>query len=78
MSNVMTALPNIGDALCSTPQSLADVHFWSACLQENARLTQSEFCTWQNSVRGNSPQNVPIVYQLRRRPNIVQSLVGLR
>ena len=24
MSNVMAALPNIGGALCSTPQSLAD------------------------------------------------------
>jgi len=26
MRNVMAALPNIGGALCSTPQSLADVH----------------------------------------------------
>ena len=25
MPNVMAALPNIGGALCSTPQSLADV-----------------------------------------------------
>jgi len=24
--NVMAALPNIGGALCSTPQSLADIH----------------------------------------------------
>jgi len=24
---VMTALPNIGGALCSTPQSLADAHY---------------------------------------------------
>jgi len=24
----MTALPNIGGALCSTPQSLADAHYW--------------------------------------------------
>ena len=23
----MAALPNIGDALCSTPQSLADAHY---------------------------------------------------
>jgi len=27
MPNVMTALPNIGGALCSTPQSLAVVHY---------------------------------------------------
>jgi len=25
--NVMVALPNIGGALCSTPQSLADAHY---------------------------------------------------
>jgi len=27
MPNLMVALPNIGDALCSTPQSLADAHY---------------------------------------------------
>jgi len=27
MSNVMAALPNIGGALCSTPQRLADAHY---------------------------------------------------
>jgi len=27
MPNVMAALPNIGVALCSTPQSLADAHY---------------------------------------------------
>jgi len=31
MPNVMAALPNIGGALCSTPQSLADAHNQSAC-----------------------------------------------
>ena len=25
--NLMVALPNIGGALCSTPQSLADAHY---------------------------------------------------
>jgi len=30
MPNVMVALPNIGGALCSTPQSLSDAHYWSA------------------------------------------------
>jgi len=30
MPNVMVALPNIGGALCSTPQSLADACCWSA------------------------------------------------
>ena len=27
MPNVMAAMPNIGGALCSTPQSLADAHY---------------------------------------------------
>jgi len=27
MPNLMAALPNIGGALCSTPQSLADDHY---------------------------------------------------
>jgi len=30
MPNVMAALPNIDGALSSTPQSLADIHYWSA------------------------------------------------
>jgi len=29
MLNVVVALPNIGGALCSTPQSLADTQYWS-------------------------------------------------
>jgi len=27
MPNVMAALPNVGGALCSTPQSFADAHY---------------------------------------------------
>jgi len=30
MPNVMATLPNIGGALCSTPQGLADAHYQSA------------------------------------------------
>jgi len=30
MPNVMAALPNIGGALCSTPQILAAAHYYSA------------------------------------------------
>ena len=30
MPNVMAALSNIGGALCSTPQNLADDHYYSA------------------------------------------------
>jgi len=28
MPNVMAALTNTGNALCSTPQSFADAHYW--------------------------------------------------
>ena len=47
--------------LCTTPQSLAGVHCSSACsnganIGERKTRTQSEFCTWQNSVRGKSPK----------------------
>jgi len=30
MPNVMAVLLNTGGALCSTPESLADAHYWSA------------------------------------------------
>jgi len=30
MPNVMAALPNIRGALCPTPESLADAHYWNA------------------------------------------------
>ena len=39
MPNVMVALPNIGGALCSTPQSLADAHYYIPC--NNAAKTRN-------------------------------------
>jgi len=39
MSNVMAALPNIGGALYSTPQSLADAHYYMPC--SNAAKTRN-------------------------------------
>jgi len=39
MPNLMVALPNIGGALCSTPQSLPDAHYLLPC--SNAAKTQS-------------------------------------
>ena len=39
MPNVMVALPNIGGALCSAPQSLADAHYYMPC--SNAAKTQN-------------------------------------
>ena len=43
MPNVMAALPNIGGALCSTPQSLADAHYLSAVQYRNAAKTRNHF-----------------------------------
>jgi len=39
MPKLMVALPNIGGALCSTPQSLADAHYYMPC--SNAAKTQN-------------------------------------
>ena len=40
MPNVMVTLPNIGGALCSTPQSLADALYQMPC--SNAAKTQNQ------------------------------------
>ena len=40
MPNVMAALPNIGGALCSTPQSLADAQYTGVPCS-NAAKTQN-------------------------------------
>jgi len=40
MPNVMVALPNISGALCSTPQSLADTHYYMPC--SNAAKTRNQ------------------------------------
>jgi len=40
MPNVMVALPNISGALCSTPQSLADTHYYMPC--SNASKTRNQ------------------------------------
>jgi len=40
MPNVMVALLNIGGALCSMPQSLADAHYYMPC--SNAAKTRNQ------------------------------------
>jgi len=39
MPSLMVALPKIGGALCSTPQSMADAHYQMSC--SNAAKTQN-------------------------------------
>jgi len=57
MSNRMDVLPRE----YTTPHSLADAHCSSAVqynavnIGERKTWTQREFCTWQNSVRGQEP-----------------------
>ena len=40
MPNVMVALPNVGGALYSTPQSLAEAHYYMPC--SNAAKTRNQ------------------------------------
>ena len=41
MPNVMVALPNIGGALCSTPQSLAHAYYYTVSQKKGATLTMA-------------------------------------
>jgi len=83
MPRVMGALPNIGGTFCSTLHSLADPAAGVPCsnvanIGECKTWKQSEFCMWQNSITSKSSRKcIYHAYQPGRRPNIVQSLVGL-
>ena len=70
MPNMMAALPNIGGAFCKSsviPFLLPRYKVWltaaapvpcshTANMGKCKTWTQSEFYSWQNSVRGKSPQ----------------------
>ena len=43
MPNMMAALPNIGGAVCSTPQSLADAHYYTVSQNSSHLLTVCNF-----------------------------------
>jgi len=43
MPNVMVALPNVGGALYSMPQSLADAHYYMLCSNAAKTRKQSKF-----------------------------------
>ena len=53
MPNVMVALPNIGGALYSTPQSLADAHYYMPC--SNAAKMRNQLKRSQPLVGRSSP-----------------------
>jgi len=44
MPNAMAALSNIGGALCSTPQSLDDAHYYTAVQQRCQDAKSDEIC----------------------------------
>ena len=43
MRNVMIALPNIGGATCSAPQSLADAHYYMPCSNDDKTRNPLKF-----------------------------------
>jgi len=49
---VMAALPNIGGALCSTPQSLTGAQYWSAVQQrcEDAKPVEISWVPQSNEM----------------------------
>jgi len=89
MPNVMAAQPNIGGALCESsviPFFVPRRKVWLTPAAEvpcsnTANIGKHKTWTKVNFAPGKIgqvPPNVYIVYQRRRRTNIVQSLVGLR
>jgi len=73
MPNVMAAQPNTGGAVCESAvmpflvprhkvwlTAAAPVPCTNAANIERKTWTQSNFCTWQNSVRGQEPPKVYI------------------
>ena len=88
--NVMAAQPNVGGALCESsviPFLLPRHKVWltaaarvpcSNNIGERIRLGRKvNFAVGKISLGGKYHQNVYIVYQPRRRPNILRSSVGL-
>jgi len=45
MPNLMVTLPNIGGALCSIPQSLADPHYLTA-VQQHCQVVKAVEISW--------------------------------
>jgi len=84
MLNVMDALPNTGGTLCESsviPFLVPRHNVWLTpvsgvpCTRLGRKVN---FAPSKILSRATAPENVYIVYQHRRRPNIVQSLAGLQ
>jgi len=59
MPNVMVALPNIGGALCLTPQSLADAHYQMPCSNAAKTRNQLKFAGVPQTTRSISVASAP-------------------
>jgi len=59
MPNVMVALPNIGGALCSTPQDLADAHCKMPCSNAVKTRNQLKFAGVPQTTRSISAASGP-------------------
>ena len=55
MPNVMVALPNIGCALCTTPQSLSDAHYYVPCSNAAKTRNQLKFTGYPKLVNRSRP-----------------------
>ena len=70
MPNVMAAVPNIGGALCSTPQSLADAQYCRSAVQQRCQDAKAvEICRGvqltTGSVSTDSGPKFTILWELR-------------
>ena len=59
MPNVMVALPNIGGALCLTPQSLTDAHYLMPCSNDAKTRNQLKFAGVPQTVEQTSAVSGP-------------------
>ena len=87
MPNVMAAQPNIGGALYKSsviPDRVPRRKVWLTpaagvpCSNAANIGRKLNFAPGKIPSRARAPENVYIVYQPKRQPNIMQSLVGLR
>jgi len=66
MPNLMVALPNIGGALCSMLQSLAEAHYWMLCSNAAKTRNQLKFAGVPHTVEPISAVSGPLVPHIMR------------
>jgi len=61
--NVMAPLPNIGSAVCSTPQSLADAHYYTLPCSNAAKTQKPVEISWCPKLTNRSQPKFTILYE---------------